>query len=282
MNIRRCFLFPMQPSAPTRRRMALTLLLLWLAWFFANLAANGLFFLAAHGRPGARFPGEILYYLGVSLVGIVAALHLSRKWGLERNWMPQKRSLGFWIGTAAFIALGIFLGVNAMADQGLSLLDAMQKDGAWLIAPVFMLGPTMLAYTLLWYGLFLPAFRRLFGGTLTATVSAVLLTAAVYGVYHLASIDELLTLQAMLEEIAITTCIGVVFGFYLVLARSLLIAFLVNWLINWFVFLPVETFHPDVMLWPLGYIVLAVVWLAYRFLWIGDRQPDRKDADPSG
>jgi membrane protease YdiL (CAAX protease family) len=90
----------------------------------------------------------------------------------------------------------------------------------------------------------------------------------VYGVYHLAGIDELLTLPAMLEEILITTCIGVVFGIYVVLARSLLVAFLVNWLINWFVFTPVETFHPSIVLWPLGYVVLAVVWLAYRFLWI--------------
>ena len=48
----------------------------------------------------------------------------------------------------------------------------------------------------------------------------------------------------------------------MVLARSLLVAFLANWLINWFVLTPVETFHPAVTLWPMGYIVLAVVWLA--------------------
>ena len=76
----------------------------------------------------------------------------------------------------------------------------------------------------------------------------------------------------MMEEIIITSCIGVVFGIYVVLARSLLVAFLINWLINWFVFLPVETFHPDPILWPLGYIILAAVWIAYRFLWIGGKQ----------
>ena len=48
------------------------------------------------------------------------------------------------------------------------------------------------------------------------------------------------------------------------------LAFLINWLLNWFVFTPVGTFHPSVALWPIGYVILAAVWLAYRFLWNGD------------
>ncbi|MBN1812572.1 MAG: hypothetical protein JXA14_12105 [Anaerolineae bacterium] len=272
MVIKRLLGYPVETTTPTRKQMAMTMLLVWLAWFFVNLGANGLFYVSAHGRPGARLPGEILYYLGVSTVGIVVALHLSRKWNLEMPLLPEKRGLGFWIGTLAFLALAIFLGVNAMADQGMTLADAAQRPLAWIVAPVFVLGPTMLAYTLLWYGFYLPSFRWLFGGSKAATVLAIVLTAVVYGVYHLASIDELLTLPAMLEEILITTCIGVVFGLYVVLARSLLVAFLVNWLINWFVFTPVETFHPSIALWPLGYIVLAVIWLVYRFLWVEEKQ----------
>jgi membrane protease YdiL (CAAX protease family) len=272
MISRRLFSYPIETTTPTRKRMAMIMLLVWLAWFFANLGANGLFYVSAHGRPDARLPGEILYYLGVSTVGIVVALHLSMKWNLEMPLLPEKRGLGFWIGTATFLALAIFLGVNAMADQGMTLADATQRPLVWIIAPVFVLGPTMLAYTLLWYGFYLPGIRRLFGGSKAATFLAIVLTAAIYGVYHLASIDELLTLPAMLEEILITTCIGVVFGTYVVLARSLLVAFLVNWLINWFVFTPVETFHPSAALWPLGYVVLAVVWLAYRFLWVEEKR----------
>lgn len=268
MKVKRLFDYPVETATPTRKHMIMTMLLVWLAWFFVNLGANGLFYMSAHGRPGARLPGEILYYLGVSTVGIVGALHLSRKWNLEMPLLPEKRGLGFWIGTMAFLALAVFLGVNAMADQGMTLADAAQRPLAWIVAPVFVLGPTMLAYTLLWYGFYLPGFRRLFGRSKAATVLAIVLTAVVYGVYHLAGIDELLTLSAMLEEILITTCIGVVFGIYVVLARSLLVALLVNWLINWFVFMPVETFHPSIVLWPLGYVALAVVWLAYRFLWI--------------
>jgi hypothetical protein len=34
----------------------------------------------------------------------------------------------------------------------------------------------------------------------------------------------------------------------------------------------VETFHPSAALWPLGYVVLAVVWLAYRFLWVEEKR----------
>ena len=268
MSIRQLFSYPVETTMPTRKRMAMPMLLVWLAWFFVNLGANGLFYVSLHGRPGVRLPGEILYYLGVSTVGIVVALHLSRKWNLEMPLLPEKRGLGFWIGTLAFLALAIFLGVNAMADQGMTLADVVQRLPVWIVAPVVVLGPTMLAYTLLWYGFYLPGIRRLLGGSKAATALAIVLTAVLYGVYHLASIDELLTLSAMLEEILITTCIGVVFGIYAVLCRSLLVTFLVNWLINWFVFTPVETFHPSVALWPLGYVVLTVVWLVYRFLWI--------------
>lgn len=272
MNINQLLSYSVATTTPTRKRMVATMLLVWLAWFFVNLGANGLFYVSLHGRPGTRLPGEVLYCLGVSLVGIVVALHLSKKWNLEMPLLPEKRGLGFWIGTVAFFALAVFLGVNAMADQGMTLADVAQRSPAWIVASVFVLGPTMLAYTLLWYGFYLPGIRRLFGGSKAATALAIALTAVIYGVYHLAGIDEMLTLPAMLEEILITTCISVVFGIYVVLARSLLVAFLVNWLINWFVFTPVETFHPSVALWPLGYAGLAVVWLAYRFLWVEGKQ----------
>ena len=161
MDIKRLFNYPVETTAPTRKRMVATMLLVWLAWFFVNLGANGLFYVSLHGRPGARLPGEILYYLGVSTVGIVVALHLSKKWNLEMPLLPAKRGLGFWIGTVAFLALAVFLGVNARADQGMTLADVVQQPPVWIVAPVFVLGPTMLAYTLLWYGFYLPGIRQL-------------------------------------------------------------------------------------------------------------------------
>jgi membrane protease YdiL (CAAX protease family) len=272
MAVKRLLSSPVKTAMPTRRRMVATMLLVWLAWFSANLGANGLFYIALYGRPGVQIPAEILYYLGVCVVGIAVALHLSRQWGLDMPLWPERRSLGFWVGTAAFLALAVFLGVNAMADQGMSLADAGRRPLEWIVAPVLVLGPTMLAYTLLWYGFYLPGIRRLLGGSTVATVAAIVLTAVVFGVYHLASVNELLTFSAMLEEIVITTLIGIAFGTYVVLCRSLLVAFLVNWLINWFVFTPVETFHPSAAFWPMGYVVLGAVWVVYRLLWIGNER----------
>jgi len=57
-----------------------------------------------------------------------------------------------------------------------------------------------------------------------------------------------------------------------VLFRSLLAAFFVNWILNWFVFTPVDTVHPPVWQWPIAALVLLVVWLLYRFGWIGQEK----------
>jgi len=267
MTVKRLFNYSVTPTTPSRRRMVMTMLLVWLAWFFANLAPNGLFYIALNGRPAARLPGEILYYLGISVVGIVVAIHLSKKWGLDLSLFPEKRGWGFWIGSTGFFVLAVFLGIQAMSDQGLSLADVIKQPIEWIIAPAVIFVPTMIAYTVLWQGFYLRGFQRLFGESKAATVAAIVLAAVVYGVYHFASIDELLTMEQMVEEILITTGIGIAFGIYVVLCRSLFVAFLVNWILNWFVFTPVATFHPPMIQWPLGYVILACVWLAYRFLW---------------
>ena len=72
MAIERLFNYPVETTAPTRKCTVATMLFVWLAWFFVNLGANSLFYISLHGRPGARLPGEMLYYLGVSVVGIAA------------------------------------------------------------------------------------------------------------------------------------------------------------------------------------------------------------------
>jgi hypothetical protein len=43
-------------------------------------------------------------------------------------------------------------------------------------------------------------------------------------------------------------------------------------LLNWFVFTPLETFHPPVWQWPIALLVLAGVWLAYRYGWTEGKQ----------
>ncbi len=49
----------------------------------------------------------------------------------------------------------------------------------------------MVAYTLMWYGLFLQGLIRVFDDTLRGKVFAVLLTSFVYAIYHFASINEI-------------------------------------------------------------------------------------------
>ena len=56
MTVRGLFKHPVETTTPTRKRMAATMLLVWLAWFFVNLGANGLFYVSLHGGPGARLP----------------------------------------------------------------------------------------------------------------------------------------------------------------------------------------------------------------------------------
>jgi membrane protease YdiL (CAAX protease family) len=138
----------------------------------------------------------------------------------------------------------------------------------WILAPLPIFIPTMIAYTVLWYGLMLRGWQRVFGDNPLGTVAALMVTAVLYGVYHFASVDELYSLTAVLDEILITILIGIGFGLYVVWFRSLLVAFVVNWLLNWFVFTPVATFHPPVWQWPLALLVLLIVWLIYQYAWL--------------
>ncbi len=96
-------------------------------------------------------------------------------------------------------------------------------------------------------------------------MGAILITAAAYAVYHLASIDEIHGLDAMLGEIAITFVIRAVLLSFVVWSRSVGVALIADGVMNYLVFLPMDHFHPPVWQWPVGIAVLAAVWLAYRW-----------------
>jgi len=193
--------------------------------------------------------------------------------------LSRKPGRSFWIGSGVFLVLAIVLGIAVLSDSNMTLAGIFEHPFTWIIAPLIIFVPTMIAYTVLWYGLVLRGFQRIFGSSRTAAILAILSSAILYGLYHLASIDEILTMEDLVQEILITTGIGIAFGIYVVIFRSLAVAFLVNWILNWFVFTPVATFHPPVYKWPLGYAILLCVWLAYRFLWIEDRQGEANCSD---
>ena len=262
------FTMNIEVELTSRRKMTLTLLLVWLAWFVVNLAANGVYFIAAQGKPGMRLAGEVLYYAGVVITGILIPWHLCRKWELDIPLFPRKRTVWFWLGSLVFLVLAVFLGIEAMADQGMSVQAFLTQPTMRLIAPLPLFIPTMVAYTILWYGLMLRGWEKVFGGGRWSTLAGILLSAVLYGMYHFASVDEITTLQGILDEIMITTLIGIGFGIFVVLSRSLAAAFVINWILNLFVFSPLETFHPPIWQWPLGVIVLLVLWLVYRYRWL--------------
>ncbi len=267
MNIRSA-IFPHVPQAiPSSRHMGMVMLLVYLAWFYANLAANSIFFIAAKDVPAFAPLGSATYFLGISLVGMVTTWHLSQRWGFEIRWWPKRMGAGFWLGSLAVLAFGVAMGIGAMADEGLTPADLPGKPLGWLLIVLPLFTFPMLAYTLLWNVFFLQGFRRLLGPSRLGTAGAIVCTAAVYAVYHLASIDEIATLDAMIMEIGITFGIRVVLLLLVVGTRSIGAAFVVDWVMNWFIFLPMEQMHP-----PTWYLVFALllpvaVWLAYRHGW---------------
>lgn len=257
-----------------RRQFILALLLVWLAWFMANLAANGLFYIAVD-NPAVRLPAEIIYFAGISISGVVVPFHLCKRWNLQMLLLPEKRTFWFWPASLLFLIIAVPLGLAAMNDQGMTLAMVLERPFTWIVAPLPIFIPTMIAYTLLWYGLMLRGWQQVFGDSRWGTVAAVVVTAVLYGVYHFASVDELHTLTAVMDEIVITTLIGIGFGLYVVWFHSLLVAFVVNWLLNWFVFMPLTTFHPPVWQWPIALLVLLAVWLIYWYGWLENGRPIR-------
>ena len=221
----------------TRRQILQTLSLIWLAWFIGNLCANALFYLGAEFK--TQLPddlqsityhwGTLVYYTTVTVVGIASSHYFIRYWKLPVSLLPGKRTPRFIILSLILFAVLIGLGIMAISqDHQLSLSDVFSGSFTYLISPLILLLPTMITYTLMWYGLFLQGLIRVFGNTVRGKVISVLLTSFVYAIYHFASINEIHSFAAMTEEIFITFGISVIIGGYVLLCESLLMAFVAN------------------------------------------------------
>lgn len=101
-------------------------------------------------------------------------------------------------------------------------------------------------------------------------VLAVVVPAVAYGVYHFASVDRLGSLGAMLDEVLITTLIGLLLGTYVELTDDLVVAWVAMNLINLFAFATDPQFHAG---WGRGLIAVAflIVILALLLVLRGPR-----------
>ena len=155
-----------------KKKILQTLLLLWLAWFIGNLCANALFYLGAEFK--TLLPGDLqlityhwgtsIYYITVAVVGIAASHYFIQKWRLPIRFSPEKITPRFIV--LSLILLATFVGLGMMAisqDHQLSLGDAFSGNFTYLISPLILLLPTMVAYTLMWYGLFLQGLIKVLG-----------------------------------------------------------------------------------------------------------------------
>jgi hypothetical protein len=262
----------MQVKKVTKTQILQTLSLIWLAWFIGNLCANALFYLGAEFK--SRLPGDLqqityhwgtlIYFLTVSIVGIASSHHFIKSWNLQVNWSPKKITPAFVIFSLIYLAAFVGLGIMAISEgEQLSLSEVFSGDFTYLISPLVLLIPTMIAYTLMWYGLFLQGLIRVFGNNLIGKILSVLLTSFVYSIYHFASINEIHSFSAMTEEILITFGISVVIGAYVLIFKSLIMAFVANLALNFLIFSPVETFHTSPQNWIYSYAVALLPLIVY-------------------
>ena len=260
----------------TKRQILQTLSLIWLAWFIGNLCANALFYLGADFRSQLSADlqsvtyhwGTLIYYITVAVVGIAASVHFIKTWKLPISLMPEKINPRFIFLSVVLLALLIGLGIMAIRQEfQLTLREVFSGSFSYIVSPLILLLPTMVAYTLMWYGLFLQGLIKVFDDTLRGKVFTVLLTSFVYAIYHFASINEIQSFSGMIEEILITFGISVVIAAYVLLSKSLVVAFVANLVLNFLIFSPVASFHTSLWNWLLSYAVVILLLLIYHFAW---------------
>lgn len=266
----------MQENQVSKKHILQMLSLVWLAWFIGNLCANALFFLGADFK--SQLPGDLqsityhwgtlIYFMTVTIVGIASSLYFIEDWKLPISLSPKKYSLRFIIPTLILFALFIALGIMAISqDHQIALSDVFTGNFTHLISPLIMLLPTMVAYTLMWYGLFLQGLIMVFGDTVRGKVFSVLLTSFVYAIYHFASINEIHRFADMVEEILITFGISVIIGAYVLICKSLIMAFIANLVLNFLIFSPVDSFHTPPLNWLYSYTIVVLLLVIYHFTW---------------
>src|SRR6056297_1755646 len=103
----------------SKKTMIQTLFLIWVFWFIGNLCANALFYLGMDFKPylptdmrNIIYPlGTIIYFMTVSMVGIIGSFHFIKKWQLSLKWLPEKKTMSFFILSLILAVIMIGLGI---------------------------------------------------------------------------------------------------------------------------------------------------------------------------
>jgi len=145
-------------TASEKINIFVTLSLVWLAWFIGNLCANALFYLGKDFKDllppdlqGIIYHwGTLVYFITVAIIGIIVPLFYIKKWQLDVCLWPEKISIRFVIASLLLMVALIGLGIVAICEEHqLGLSDIFSKDFAYLISPLILLAPTMVAYTVM-------------------------------------------------------------------------------------------------------------------------------------
>lgn len=259
----------------TNKQKIQTLALIWLGWFVGNLCANALFLLGTDFDLIFYPFGTIVYFITVTITGILIPIHYCKKWQISINIFPEKVTKKFILISLLLLLTMVTLGVFAAGDY-LTFQEFLQHDLLWKISPLIQLIPTMIAYTLLWYTLFVNTIKSCFKNKRTGIILSSLITSFIYAIYHFASINEITTMNAMLEEILITFSISLVFCAYAFIIDNFLVSLIVNLVLNYFVFVGVSSFHTGPVDWAFSYLIVLIFVLIY-ILWWRDQSIQSKE-----
>lgn len=226
-----------QTSKQTNKPIIQDILLAYILFCMANLFANYLMM-----YPATHEIGEIVYYMAISIFGVLFPYHLIKKRKIVLPLFKTKISVKFVLLSLFMLGFSIFC---AVGSGGLD--DIMQHSSSftYLFQLIPILFVTMLSYTLLYFGFILHGLREHYKTGWKSFVIPIAVASLLFGVYHFVSIDSLHSLNTMIEEVIITTIVGLFLSTYTLLTRSISMTFIFIYLINWFVLMPETEFHSE-------------------------------------
>jgi len=190
--------------------------------------------------PATHGIGEIVYYMAVSIFGVLFPYHLIKKRNIVLPLFQKKFSVKFVLFSLFMLGFSIFC---AVGSGGLDEVVKHSSSFTYLFQLIPILFVTMLSYTLLYFGFILHGLREYYKTGWKSFVIPITLASLSFGLYHFVAIDSLHGLNIMIEEVIITTIIGLFLATYTLLTRSISMTFIFICLINWFVLMPEAEFH---------------------------------------